>query len=573
MLRKCRSIVMAACLLAVTLVTSTLAQPRSESTSRIRAPKAVSTQAASDDDVRDFVDNVDRPAATIDVVMGQGRLISLKQDLAKANKQSPVIAVGDPSILDFDLVGPRHIRVTGLRIGVTDLAITTPDQRTFSFEVRVIVDLELLETRLSGAFPDASLDLEQMRDHIIVRGEVRDTRQMERVLETIEAYLASLQAAQLRRIQGGQGIGGAASPDQRPQAAAAAGGRGGAPVDIAPSEQDLQITAAVAPPKVINLLRVPGSQQVLLKVQVAELNRTGLRQLGVSLQGTDGTSNFGTNISGTNLASPFFGSAPASSIAGLITKGNANVAFTVDALRRNNLLKILAEPTLVAYHGHEATFLAGGEFPVPVSQNTGGAGSTPTVQFKEFGVRLGFVPHILDDERIRLAVTPEVSNIDNSLGTILVAGGTKVPGLSTRRFNTTVELRQGQTLAMAGLLQVTLDYETNRIPALGDVPVMGAFFSNNTGKRIEKELIVLVTPLLVEPIEAHEVGPVPGSEINEPNDLEFYLLGRIESRIGCDFRSTTTWDDPLHCYRRMKLESRYCSGPVGFSCPNVPSCR
>ena len=572
MRRKYRSLLMAACLLSATLVTTTWAQSRSDSLPRIRPPRALSSKAPAEDEVRDFVDHVDRPSATIDVIMGQGRLITLKQDLAKPNKQSPVIAVGDPSILDFDLVGPRHVRITGSRIGVTDLAITTPDQRTYSFEVRVILDVELLETRLTATFPDALIELEQIRDHIIVRGEVRDTRQSERVLETIEAYLLSIQAAQLRRVMNQQA--GGNNPDQPQGGTAAAGGRGGNPADIASAEQNLQVTATVAPPKVINLLRVPGSQQVLLKVQVAELNRTGLRKLGVSLQGTDGTSNFGTNISGTNLASPFFGGAtPVTTIAGLITKGNGNSGYTVDALRRNSLLKILAEPTLVAYHGHEATFLAGGEFPVPVSQNTGGAGSTPTVQFKEFGVRLGFVPHILDDERIRLAVTPEVSSIDFSLATVLVSGGTPVPGLSTRRFNTTVEMRQGQTLAMAGLLQVTLDNDTRRIPVLGDVPVMGAFFSNNTGQRIEKELIVLVTPLLIEPVEAHEVGPVPGSEINEPNDLEFYLLGRIESRIGCDFRSTTNWDDPLHCYRRMKLESRYCSGPIGFSCPNVPSCR
>ncbi len=576
-----RSLSLVAGIVLAGLATTAWAQPRSESKSRPRTMKPLLNAENKDDEVNNFVENVNRPSSTIDVILGQGRLITLKQDLAQPNKQAPVIAAGDPSVLDFDLVGPRQIRITGNRIGVTDIAITTPDQRTFSFEVRVVMDVELLGTRLTGAFPDASIELEQIRDHIIVRGEARDTRQAERILETIEAYLYSIQAAQLRRIQSQQ----LGSTDQNPRpeapAQAAPGGAGANPQDINAVENNLRVTGAVATPKIINLLRIPGSQQVMLKVQVAELNRTGLRKMGVSFQGTDGTSSFGTNISGSNILSqgasaalPFANSA--TTVAGLLTNGNGSVAYTVEALRRNSLLKILAEPTLVAYHGHEATFLAGGEFPVPVTQGGSSVGAV-TVQFKEFGVRLGFIPHILDDERIRLAVTPEVSTIDPSLAINLSTNNINnvIPALSTRRFNTTVELRQGQTLAMAGLLQVTLENQTNRVPGLGDIPVMGAFFSNNSGQRVEKELIVLVTPYLVEPIEAHEVGPLPGSEINEPNDLEFYLLGRIESRVGCDFRSTTKWDDPLHLVRRMKLESRYCSGPVGYSCPgsNGPACR
>src|SRR5205814_1430138 len=243
-----------------------------------------------------------------------------------------------------------------------------------------------------------------------------------------------------------------------------------------------------------------------------------------------------------------------------------NFEFTLNALRQNSMLKVLAEPNLVALHGHQASFLAGGEFPVPVPQvSAGGATPTITVRFREFGVRLNFVPYILDGEVIRLSVAPEVSQIDFTIATTLVAGGSPVPGLNTRKALTTVELRQGQTLAIAGLLQLTMDGSTNRIPGLGDLPILGPFFSNTTGSRVEKELVVLVTPYLVEPMNAGQVPPGPGDEVKEPNDVEFYFLNRIEGKTGVDFRSTTAWDDPLNINHVLKPERKYVHGPSRFS--------
>ena len=141
---------------------------------------------------------------------------------------------------------------------------------------------------------------------------------------------------------------------------------------------------------------------------------------------------------------------------------------------------------------------------------------------------LSFLPTIIDDEVIRLAVVPEVSEIDNAVAVTLVAGGSAVPGLTTRKAETTVELHPGQTLAMAGLLQLELDGTTTRIPYLGDLPIIGPFFSNSTAARIEKELVVLVTPYLVEPMHKGQVPSTPGDEVKAPGDLEFYLLNRIE---------------------------------------------
>jgi pilus assembly protein CpaC len=230
------------------------------------------------------------------------------------------------------------------------------------------------------------------------------------------------------------------------------------------------------------------------------------------------------------------------------------------------MARILAEPNLVALSGHEASFLAGGEFPVPVAQGSaiGGVGNT-TVQFKEFGVQLNFVPQILDDDVIRLEVRPEVSTIDESLGTTLVIGGLPTPGINTRRVHTTVQMREGESLALAGLLQVALDANTNRIPGLGDLPYIGPMFSNTSHKRVEKELLVLVTPYLVSPLDCHQIPSLPGAEIEDPNDLELYFLSRIEGRTGQGFRSTTAWDDPLHLVRIMKLERDHVCGPTGFT--------
>ena len=220
----------------------------------------------------------------------------------------------------------------------------------------------------------------------------------------------------------------------------------------------------------------------------------------------------------------------------------------------------------MALNGQLASFLAGGEFPVPVPQvSASGVAPTVTVQFKEFGVKLGFVPYILDGDVIRLTLHTEVSNVDPAIAVTLVAGGSPVPGLDTRNAQTTVELREGQTLAIAGLLTLTLSGQTSRIPGLGDLPIIGPFFSNTNSARTEKELVVLATPYLVEPMSHGQVPPTPGDEVKEPNDLEFFFLNRIEARTGKDFRATTSWDDVYNLRHHLKLEKKYVNGPVGFS--------
>jgi pilus assembly protein CpaC len=564
--------------------------------------------------VPSFVDGLKGNDAAFEVVVGQGRILTVKEDLA-AGPNRPLIATGDPSIIEFAVLNSRQIRIIGLRVGVTDLSIATARNQVYSFEVRVLADLSLLQGRLRSIYPDASVKLAQLRDHVVVEGEARDNAQIRRIIETIGAYLQSIQVGQQRQVQGqtGRGLGlpsgtdGGAAPDQAtppgpptpvvPGAAAGGGllpsggvmGGGLLPSGIVSPEMGgpLQVSGAIAAWRIINLLRVPGSQQVLLKVRVAELNRTALRLIGSNFLGVDPHtgaivgSQISTNVSGAGqvganpaLGSHLFGSVT-SPVGSLTSTGgttvfgifrDGNFMFTFDALRRNQLLKILAEPNLVAFNGQQASFLAGGEFPVPVPQvGVGGVAPTITVRFKEFGVRLGFVPYILDGDRIRLTVAPEVSTIDFTIAVTLVQGGSPVPGLNTRKALTTVELEQGETLAIAGLLQLELDGTTQRIPGLGDLPIIGPFFSNTSGTRMDKELVVLVTPYLIEPMKHDQVPPTPGDEVKEPNDLELYFLNRIESRTGKDFRSTTKWDDVYHLRDLLKLERKYIQGPVGFS--------
>jgi pilus assembly protein CpaC len=552
-------------------------------------------QRRSAKEVRDFVEKLSTNDAVIEIVAGQSQIVSFKEPFR-------TVAVGEPAVIDFTPLNQRQIRVVGNHVGVSDLSVITPDNRVYSFEVRVVADLDPLRLQLRASFPDASIKIAQIRDHLVVEGQARDTGQVSRILDTVRAYMVSVQAVQARRIRQqavARGLGafpGGAPPaaEPIPRPAGAAPGAGQPPAVVPPlagqpslplgpaTGTGLEVEYTVPQPLIINLLHVPGPQQVLLKVRIAELDRTGMRQIGANLIGLSDGNLVGTSvgsgavlatgikgISPTGLlinpdpAATFFQTTSTTTVFGIFE--HAGFEFLLSALRNNSLVKILAEPNLIAMNGQQASFLAGGEFPIPVPQVTGGVASSITVIFKEFGVRLSFTPYIQDDESIRLTVDPEVSTIDKALGVTLTTGGSVVPGLNTRRAHTTVEMHQGQTLAIAGLLSLELDGTTNRIPGLGDLPILGPFFSNTTNDRVEKELLVLVTPYLAEPMNPEQVPPLPGEEVKEPNDLEFYLLNRIEGRTGRDWRSTTQYDDALHVLRCfLKLENDHVRGPYGF---------
>ncbi len=532
------------------------------------------------DEVKKFVESVGSNDSIIEVVNGQSRILVVKEDLQTA-KKSATLYVGDPTIAEISFVPPLDpqvltprpaIRIVGKKFGVTDLVITTPENKIFKFEVRVVADLDLLNLQLRNLFPDASLKVTQLREHLIVEGQARSTAQIVRIMETVRGYVASLE----RTSDGSTGgrVGAVAPP-------------GGTTVNVASggnaaAGDGAQATSGTTGTfgQVINLLRVPTSQQVLLKVRIAELNRTAMRSIGsdflafnTSAGNVVGSSlgNSTVTAAGNLAGSNFLASATGSTLQGTTTAfgifSKDNFEILIQALRRNQLLKILAEPNLVALNGQRANFLAGGQFFIPVAQSAGTTAGTSAISAQpvDFGVRLEFLAHILDNDVIRLTVDPEVSEPDFTLATTFVAGGSPTPGLNKRSAHTTVELKQGQTLAIAGLMSLTLDGTTTRIPGLGDLPILGPFFSNTTGSRTEKELVVLVTPYLVEPMNADQVGPSPGDEVNEPTDLEFYLLNRIEGRTGHDYRTTIEYDDATRAVRcLLRLHDQHVRGPYGY---------
>jgi pilus assembly protein CpaC len=323
-------------------------------------------------------------------------------------------------------------------------------------------------------------------------------------------------------------------------------------------------------PNVINLLRIPGEEQVMLKVTVAEVNRAATRSIGLNFSVlnekgmTVFTSTVGNIVSattgGTGVGSGFAsGMGSAANLNALFDGGQ--VALAINALRTLDMARTLAEPNLTALNGQTARFQAGGEFPVPVVTGFTAAG-LQGVSFVPFGVQLSFTPSITDKDRVRLVVNADVSTRD--LSASATVNGTTVPGLNTRNFQTTVELRGGQTLAVAGLLQSNFGFDATRVPFFGDLPLIGRLFAFDRTASGEQELVVLVTPVLVHPLEHNELPALPGSDVFEPDDIEFYLLGRLENRRTQDYR-TSVRTDIQRMIRYHHGADLYIVGPQGHS--------
>ena len=513
--------------------------------------------------VDDFLKSLQSEDAVIEIIVGRGRLITLEKPLSDpTQKDVPVVAVGDPTVLDIDIMpNPRMIRLLGKRVGMTDLSLLTADGRAVSFQVQVGYDLHLLRAYLKQIFPTATLNIVQLNEHLIVKGQARNTDEVNKIIQTLEAFLVSAQIARTVNSRATRGLNpqDPSDPGQQPTDQQPADQQGEPGVSLGDTgsglaqEEKPDISATLPKPQIINLLTVPGTQQIMLQVRIAELDRTALRQMGADWFIRDSNGNtVGTQISSAVASLAGLNLGPNSTSFGIFPNGQVDVILA--ALRSNQVLNILAEPNLVAMHGHEASFLAGGEFPIPVPS---GNGFNNTIEFKKFGVQLNFVPFILDDGLIRLHVAPEVSTIDPTLGVELPGPNFAIPGLNTRRVETTVELRQGQTLAIAGLLQVEMDGATNRIPGLGDLPILGPLFSSTSHERKERELLVLVTPYFADPMDSYQVPCLPGSELKDPTDHEFYFENRIEGLQGHDYRATTGWNDPLQLGINYRQEQTY----------------
>ena len=230
-------------------------------------------------------------------------------------------------------------------------------------------------------------------------------------------------------------------------------------------------------------------------------------------------------------------------------------------MRNLTYARTLVETGLLTLNGQTANLLSGGEYPVPIVTWATAVGKQGT-EFKQYGVKMAFTPFVTDRDRIRLTLTASVSTRDLSSGTTI--GTTFVAGLNRRDFQTEVELREGETMAIAGLIQNNLGAQANRVPFFGDLPIIGRAFAFDQMNAGEQELVVLITPVFQHAMHAGEVPPLPGSDLFEPGDLEFYLLGRLESRRGYDYRSPVRTDIPrMMNYHRC--EQLYIFGPSGHS--------
>jgi pilus assembly protein CpaC len=420
----------------------------------------------------------------ITLVMGRSTVV-------RAPWSTVRVAVTDPNVANVQVLTPEQVLVQGLRVGATDLILWSGDeqQKTWQRQVVVRFDTEDIQSSLRRLFPTAQLTATTSGEVLLVQGMLRSADQATQLKELLEKIKVPY----------------------------------------------------------VNMTSVAGVQQVQLQVRIAEVSRVAIRQLGVNAVGTGKNFFFGQKVGGVTpsidiglagqaftspgdliWSTPSAGITAGSSVTSFIGFPNADFEAYLQALAENQYMRVLANPTLVALSGEEAKFLAGGEFPIPVPQSNGGAGQTITIDYKQFGVLLSFRPVVLGDNGIRLHAAQEVSELSETGA--LVIQGYSVPGLTTRRAEATIELKSGQSFALAGLLRSSDAAITSRIPGMGDLPIIGPLFRSVRYKNEETELVILVTASLVEPMSAGQAPPLPGVAHQTPNDWEFYVEGRVEGR-------------------------------------------
>src|SRR5438309_2112074 len=381
-------------------------------------------------------------SAPLRVMVGKSLLINTTERLRR-------VSVTDPNVADAIVVTPTQILVHGRAPGEVSLLIWDEGERSRSFDLRVDVDVTAAAEEIHHIFPEEQINLSPSRAAIVLSGHVSTEDVAKRASLVAQAYSKA----------------------------------------------------------VVNVLTFGpvGSQEVLLEVKFAEVNRNAITQLGVNLFstgalktiGTTSTQQFGQTASQhisdviPNSSGTFTSDQTINDVLNVfLFRPDIHLGAVIRALQQKNLLEILAEPNLIAVNGKEASFLAGGEFPFPVVQPSAGATSV-TIQFKEFGVRLKFTPVIMPNGNIHLRVAPEVSTLD--FANSLTISGFTVPAISTRRADTEFELQDGQSFVIAGLMDNRVTNLSNKIPGLGDIPILGNFFKSKSAQKSNSELMVLCT--------------------------------------------------------------------------------
>lgn len=377
------------------------------------------------------------------------------------------VVIGNPAIADIKLLSNNQVLILGIKPGHTNLVFRDKNRSLVAVvDVAVGYDIGQLKRKLYEVMPDEEgIEVRASNDQVILSGQISSLQAMDKLLSVAQSHV---------------------------------------PKD-----------------RIINMLQIGGGHQVALEVRIAEIARRSLRELGVSSTFTDSGAN--KLVVGTTGLAP--GNTPFLDVTYTTSRfGLDAIDLQLQALEQSGLAKVLAEPNLTAMSGHEASFLAGGEVAIPVSQ-TGAFGGAVTVEYKEFGIGLKFTPTVLGREKINIKLNAEVSSIDNA--NAVRAAGFTIPGISTRRAGTTVEVGDGQSFVIAGLLQKDMNNVVNEVPGLGRIPILGALFRSTDFRRNETELVVVVTPRLVKPVNSDKVR-LPTDVVLPPNWIDQYLLGGVE---------------------------------------------
>ena len=390
-----------------------------------------------------------KEAIPINVLVGQSRVINFDRPIGR-------FSISNPEIAEAVMVRPDQVLVNGKAFGqVNFIAWEKADSKFIVFDVFVRANLSLIDSQIRALFPRDDIRLSQANGSVVLSGTVTD------------------------------------------------------PANAAQADSVVQAAGF----KTVNMLASPvkNAAQVQLSIRVAEVSRNKLRDLGTSFayQGGPGNGGFITGGGPGSLSEVSNGLMQGTFTSAMnIFLMGGNTAQMIRAMQTNGALRALAEPNLIAMDGQVASFLAGGEFPIPIIQGGGGSGSAVTIQFKEYGVRLNFKPTIIDEDHIRLELEPEVSTIDFANGVRFE--GFVIPALRTRRARTGVELRDGQSFALAGLLDNSETRSLSKVPVLGDIPILGNLFKSSQFQKQETELVFIVTADLVKPVNRDDLPDMRG---------------------------------------------------------------
>ena len=398
-----------------------------------------------------------------------------KSRVLRVNAAIGKISTGNADIVDVVALTDRSFYVLGKGLGTTNLALYGQDNQLLAvIDVTVSIDVDSVRAALHTMLPGERITVHPINDTIALSGTVSSAARTHAALEIAKRYVYK------------DGI-------------------------------------------VLNEMNVAGAQQVMLEVKVAEMDRSISSQFGFHPAAIIGSA---ANLSGAGLALSSLNTTNLSTSllagAGKIGKDAVSFSSVMDALENKGAVKVLAEPNLVALSGDTASFLAGGEFPVPVASTPATAGAVPTIsiEFKPFGVSLSFTPTVLEDRLINMVVVPEVSQIDNTIS--VNANGITIPGISTRRVKTSVEVRDGESFAIAGLLSENFTDSVQGIPGITNIPIIGALLRDSSFQRKQTELVIFVTPRLVRPTVANTLR-APTDSFVPPSEQDIFFNGKAEA--------------------------------------------